>query len=138
MKKEFVLLVGLCTLGLCSLEVQALNPVLVTAPINENDIEDPPPGYEKINLQGSLMYGINPNAIVAGASNDDVYIGFNQVFGNVNISIYNETGGLIYSTVVNTDMQSTVIIPFSFAAKGTYIVELSNVAGYADGDFERN
>ncbi|MBR4468793.1 MAG: DUF3244 domain-containing protein, partial [Bacteroidales bacterium] len=83
-------------------------------------MEDPPPGYEKINLQGSLMFGVGPNAVVAGANENSVYIGFNQDFGNVSISIYNEAGLVVYSTVVNTSVQQVVIIPFSSAASGTY------------------
>ncbi len=84
------------------------------------------------------MYGIGPNTIVAGASDDAVYIGFNQDFGNVNISIYNGMGGLVYSTVVNTSVQSVVIIPFTSAASGSYTVELNSADGYADGDFEKD
>ena len=99
---------------------------------------DPPQGYEKIELLGTLMLNINPNAIVAGASEDAVYIGFNQSFGNVNISIYNGMGGLVYNTVVNTDVQQVVIIPFTSAANGSYTVELNNANGYADGEFDKN
>lgn len=121
-------------LSLCTNQVQALNPV--TAPINKWDVTDPPAGYEIIDLQGTLLYGIEPNAIVAGASDDDIYIGFNRSFGNVNIFIYNDMGIIVYSTVVNTDVQQVVIIPFT-NANGSYIVELSNARGYADGDFER-
>lgn len=84
------------------------------------------------------MLGINPNAIVAGVSDVDIYLGFNQSFGNVNISIYNGMGGLVYSTVVNTDVQQVVIIPFNAAASGTYTVELSNANGYADGEFDHD
>ena len=84
------------------------------------------------------MYGINPNAIIAGASDDAVYIGFNEDLGNVNISIYNDMGGLVYSTMVNTGVQSVIIIPFGGVASGTYIVELNSADGYADGDFEHN
>jgi hypothetical protein len=84
------------------------------------------------------MFGINPNTIVAGVSDVDIYIGFNQSFGNVNISIYNGMGGLVYNTVVNTDVQQVYIIPFSTAASDTFTVELSNASGYAEGDFDRN
>ena len=84
------------------------------------------------------MFSINPNAIVAGASDDAVYIGFNQSFGNVNISIYSGMGGLVYSTVVNTSVQSVVIIPFTSAASGSYIVELNSADGYAEGDFDKD
>ena len=84
------------------------------------------------------MYGINPNAIVAGASDNAVYIGFNQDFGNVSITIYNGAGLVAYSTVVDTSVQQVVIIPITTAASGTYTVVLDNANGYAEGDFERN
>ena len=89
-------------------------------------------------MLGDLLHNTGPNAIVAGASDDAVYIGFNQSFGNVNISIYNDMGGTVYSTVVNTDVQQVVIIPFNAAASGTYTVELNNVNGYADGNFDHD
>lgn len=136
MKKKVLLIVVLCAFGLCTWEAQALN--YTSTPIIEGVMTDPPQGYEKIELQGSLMYGINPNAIVAGANDNSVYIGFNQSFGNVNISIYNGMGGLVYSTVVDTSVQSVVIIPFTSAASGSYTVELNNANGYADGDFEKD
>jgi hypothetical protein len=136
MKTKTLLLVGLCAIGLCSWEVQAVNTNSI--PINNVEIADPPSSYEKIELQGSLMFGINPNAIVAGASDVDIYIGFNQSFGNVNISIYNGMGGLVYSTVVNTNVQQVIIIPFTSAANGSYTVELSNANGYADGEFDHD
>ncbi len=109
----------------------------MTAPFYKMD-NNVPSGYNKIELHGDLATLVGPNAIVAGASDDAIYIGFNQNFGNVNISIYNGMGSLVYSTVVNTDAQSVVIIPFSSAAAGTYTVELSNANGSVDGDFELN
>ena len=135
MKKKVLFLVGLCALSHYTWEAQALNTV--SLPINECWIADPPQ-YKEIDLQGTLMYGINPNAIVAGASDDAVYIGFNQSFGYVDISIYNGMGGLVYSTVVNTDVQQVVIIPFNTAASGSYTVELSNANGYAEGEFDHD
>lgn len=137
MKIKTLLLFGLCTISLFSWEVQAANTKM-TIPIETKEITDPPSGYDKINLLGSLMYGIGPNAIIAGASDDAVYIGFNQDFGNVNINIYNGAGLVVYSTVVNTSVQQVVIIPITSAASGTYTVELSSANGYADGDFELN
>ena len=136
MKTKALLLIGLCAVGLCSWEAGAINTNPV--PINKTELADPPQGYDKINLKGSLMLGINPNAIVAGASDDAVYIGFNQSFGNVNISIYNGMGGLVYSTVVNTDVQQVFIIPFSGVASGSYTVELSSANGYAEGAFDKD
>lgn len=136
MKKKALLLSCLCIFGLCIGKTYAIDTK--KAPIIETEKADPPHGYEEIELLGTLMYGINTNAIIAGASNDAIYIQFNQTFGNVNISIYNSIGGLVYSTVVNTDVQQVVIIPFTNAASGTYTVELNNANGYADGDFEHN
>ena len=125
---------GLCFIGLCTWEAKALN--IATLPIIENVLADPPQGYEIIELEGSLMLNVGPNAIVAGASDDAVYIGFNEEFGNVNISIHSITGGLVYYTVVNTSVQSVVIIPFGGVASGLYTVELSSANGYVDGYFE--
>jgi hypothetical protein len=136
MKKNTLIIIGLCALGLCFGDVQAVNKAPTPIEINKWEIADPPQGYEKINLQGTLMLGVGPNAVVAGANDEAVYIGFNQDFGLVNISIYNSMGGLVYSAVVNTSVQQVVIIPITFATSGTYTVELSNAFGYADGDFE--
>lgn len=65
MKTKTLLLLGLCAIGLCTWEVQAVNTKSI--PINNVEIADPPQGYEEIELKGSLMFSINPNAIVAGA-----------------------------------------------------------------------
>ena len=84
------------------------------------------------------MFGVSPNAIVAGANDNSVYIGFNQSFDNVSISIYNGMGGQVYSTVVNTAVQQVFIIPFSGVASGSYTVELSSANGYAEGEFDKD
>ena len=47
-------------------------------------------------------------------------------------------GGLVYSTVVNTNVQQTIIIPFSNVLSGTYTVEVSNTNGYVEGDFDKD
>lgn len=120
-------------LSFCTNQMQALTHVI--APINKWDVTDPPAGYEIIDLQGTLLYGIDPNTIVAGASDDAVYIGFNEDFGSVNISIYNGLGGLVYSTVVNSSIQSEVFIPFAGVASGIYTVEINNANGSINGDF---
>ena len=136
MMKKTLILICLCALNLFTWQAQAVNTKPL--PINKWEIADPPQGFEKITLLGELLLNVGPNAIVAGASDDAVYIGFNQDFGNVNISIYNGMGGLVYSTVVDTNVQSVVIIPFTSAASGSYTVELNSADGYADGDFEKD
>lgn len=136
MKKKTLLFAGFCALSLITLGIPAMSTTPVSISIQKSDIEDPPPGYEKIDLLGDLLYNIAPNAIIAGASDNAVYVGFNQTFGNVSISIFNSLGGLIYSIVVNTDIQQEIIIPLPTTTAGTYTVELNAFDGYADGEFE--
>lgn len=136
MKNKALIFAGLCTFTLCALQVQAINHE--TNPIYYNEVDNLPAGYSKIDLRGKLDRNAGPNAVVAGASENSVYIAFNQDFGNVSISIYNEAGLVVYSTVVNTSVQQVVIIPFSSAASGTYTVELNSANGYVDGDFEHD
>ena len=135
MRRKTFILIALCFLGLLTWEAGAVN--IETAPMHYFET-NMPHGYDKIELQGDLATSAGPNAIEAGTSDDAVYIGFNQNFGNVNISIYNGMGGLVYNTVVNTNVQQVVIIPFTSAANGSYTVELSNAIGYADGEFDKN
>ena len=137
MKKTVLKIFGLCAICLFTWKLQAKN--YVNAPLcnYERDI-NMPNEFEIIDLMGDLLLNVGPNSIVAGSSEDAVYIGFNQSFGNVNISIYNGMGGLVYNTVVNTDVQQVFIIPFSGVASGSYTVELSSANGYAEGEFDKN
>ena len=131
-----LLIAVLCFFSICAWEAQATNSTTLPSSIY-NKVHNMPEGYEVIELHGDLATNVGPNAIVAGANDDAVYIGFNQDFGNVNISIYNnDMGGLVYSTVVNTAVQPVVIIPFQNEANGTYTLELSNAIGYAEGEFD--
>ena len=86
MNKKTLIIIALCALGLCIGKTHAINTASL-APIDKWEIADPPQGYEIINLQGTLMLGVGPNAVVAGANENSVYIGFNQDFGNVSITI---------------------------------------------------
>lgn len=135
MKKKALLLVGLCAFCLCTWDAQAFNNENVSITCMEDNL---PVGYEQIHLQGTLMLGTGTNAIVAGANDNSVYLHFNQNFGNVHVLIYNASGNLIYSNVVDTSMQQTIIIPITSAVGGTCSVVLNNANGYAEGDFERN
>jgi hypothetical protein len=136
MKKNVLLLAGLCAFGLCTWEAQAVS--LETNPIYWNGMDNVPHGYEEIVLRGDLIWGIGPNAIAAGANENSVYLHFNQSFGNVSICIYNVAGNLIYSSVVDTSVQQTMIIPISTSVSGTCTVVLNNANGYVEGDFEHN
>lgn len=133
MKTKVFFFISLCAIGLCVLKVQAT--CLETTPIRYLE-KNLPDGYDEIYLHGELMF--NAGAIEAGASDDAVYIQFNQSFGNVDISIYSSSGALAYNTVVNTNVQTVVIIPFTAANTGSYTVFLENATGYAEGDFDHD
>ena len=96
-----------------------------------------PNGLDEIVLHGELVMSVGPDAINAGVGEDAVYIQFNQNLGNVAISLYNESGVLIYSNVVDSGVQQSVIIPINNASSGSYSLELNNAAGYAEGFFDR-
>lgn len=135
MKIKTTLLVALCALGLC---VSTANAVaLETNPYCETT-NDVPDVWEKIILQGDLMYSVGPNAINAGASKNAIYIEFKQSCGNVDIFIYNENGQQIYGTTVNTSVQQMVIIPISNTTNNGYSIMLSNANGCAEGDVRNN
>ena len=137
MKKRAFILTGLCALGLCAWEAQATNPqqVLINMDMEDNHI---PCGAEQIKLQGKLDVNVGPDDIEAGATEQAVYLYFNQNFGNVSISLYNPTGILVYNCVVDTSMQQLVVIPIASSVSGTYTVVLDNANGYAEGDFEHD
>ena len=136
MNKKSIMLAALCVFCLCTWQAQAANNDHVSI-INVAD--NVPTGYETIDLRGDLMMGTNPNAITAGFSRNAVYVHFSQSFGSVSVALHNEDGVLVYSTVVNTDVQQTLIIPLANSSgNGGYYLTLDNANGFAEGDFERN
>ena len=134
MDKKLLLVMAICAMSLCTWKAQAAS--VLSSPIIKLEIADPPQGFEKIDLLGDLLYNVGPNAVVAGANDNAVYIHFNQSFGNVSISIYNGAGLVVYSTVVNTSVQQTYIIPIFSGTGGPYTIVLDSANGYAEGDFE--
>lgn len=100
-------------------------------------VADPPASAEQIHLQGTLDLGAGSNDIEAYVDGNAVYLCFHRNFGNVNVTIYNPNGLIIYSGVVNTAVQPMLVIPVTFSSEGTYTIYLENATGYADGDFEK-
>ena len=137
MKKNILVFVSLCALCLFTWQVQAVNVERLSITIINTE-DNVPTGYEAFYLEGKLSYSTGPNDIVAGANKNSVYLHFNQSFGNVSISIYNEEGNLVYNSVVDTSMQRTVIIPIMGNSDSTFSVVLDSTFGDAEGDFRRN
>lgn len=137
MNKKAFILAGLCVFGLCVWQTQAAI-IYHSSSLNSSAEDIVPHGYDDIVLQGTLMYGVGQEAIVAGVSDNAVYIHFNQSFGNVSVKIYNDAGCLVYCSEVNTSVQQTFIIPIMGGANGHFVLELNNANGFAEGEFTRN
>lgn len=137
MKKKALILTGLCAIGFSVCESQASIPQQSIINV-ETEGDHIPSGAEKIRLKGRLDVNAGPDDIEAGATETAVYLYFNQSFGNVSITIYNDSGLLVYNSVVDTSMQQYVVIPILSTAPGTYTVVLDNANGYAEGDFTKD
>ena len=137
MNKKVFLLASICALGLGSWDVQAYNPqpVLINKCMEDNHI---PAGANEIRLKGKLNCNTAPDDIEAGATDNAVYLYFNQNHGNVSISLYSPMGFLVYNCVVDTSMQQLVVIPIASSVSGTYTVVLDNANGLVEGDFEHD
>ena len=137
MKKNVLILTGLCAIGFCIWEAQASTPQqsIINMEMEDNHI---PSGAEKIKLKGKLDVNAGPDDIEAGATETAVYLYFNQSVGSVSISLYNASDLLIYNGVVDTSTQQMVVIPIISTESGTYTIVLDNVVGFAEGNFERN
>lgn len=133
MKKNAIFLFGLSVFFLLTGNIHAHVPNTVFEIQKANDV---PHGYDGIVLEGNLLFGVGPNAIVAGYNENFVFIQFNQNFGYIDVTLYNTNGQAVYNDVVNTAVQQQVVIPISRFDNGVYTVVLENVTGYADGDFE--
>jgi hypothetical protein len=136
MNSKNIILLGLCIIGLCAWEAQAVN-------LNHSSIINVeynlPTDFETFELHGDLLLGVGPNAISAGYSRNAVCVHFSQSFGSVSVALHNEEGVLVYSTVVNTNVQQTLIIPIANNnGNGDYYLTLDNANGFAEGDFRRN
>ena len=104
---------------------------------SENPNVDNPPDYLPLELVGSLDYGTGTNNVESYYSSNAIYILFHQDYGYVSITLYNGSGLSIYTDVVNTTVQQTVIIPITGAPSGDYILVLENANGYAEGEFNK-
>ena len=96
---------------------------------------DDPPNQTPIVLRGTLDYNQGPSDIETYTDQMNVYVIFHRSFGLVNITLYNEFWMSIYSDVVNTSVQQTVVIPITGTSDGVYTLVLENANGYAEGDY---
>ena len=96
-----------------------------------------PHGYEEIILIGQLDITHGPDDIEAYTDQNNVYVLFHRDFGYVSITLYAESGAMVYSDVVNTGVQQTVIIPITGVPNGIYTLVLENAFGNSEGDFSK-
>lgn len=137
MKNKALILAGFFAFSLCAWKVEATIPQQVYYGMESED-NHIPSGAEKIELLGKLDYNAGPDDIEAGATENAVYIYFNQNFGNVSIMLYDASSNLLYNNVVDTSVQQLVVIPISSTVCGNCTVVISNANGYVEGGFEHN
>lgn len=92
-----------------------------------------PHGAEEIKLQGLLDVNAGPTDVEAYYIGNNIYVDFHQDFGNVTVSLYNATGLLIYNDVVNTAVQSLLVIPIDNYAEFHFTLVLESANGYIEG-----
>lgn len=126
-RKTAIVTCFILAFSLCKADVVKFNGINC-----ENDIPD---GNEIIELIGMLDYSQGPNDVEAYTDQMNVYVVFHRSFGLVNITLYNEFWVSIYSDVVNTSVQQTIVIPITGTSEGVYTLVLENANGYAEGDY---
>ena len=104
-----------------------MNPIS----LNQSDT----PTEEQIILHGQLDLNASPDDIEAYVYCNSVHVCFHRSFGNVNVSLYNALGVMVYGDTINTAVQSTVIIPFLNTTGGTFTLILETNNGYVEGEF---
>lgn len=92
-----------------------------------------PHGAEEIKLQGLLDVNAGPTDVEAYYYGNNIYVDFHQNFGNVSVMFYNDSGLLIYSDIVNTVVQSQLVIPINNYAEFYFTLVLESANGYAEG-----
>lgn len=102
-----------------------------------NPYRDDPPNQTPIVLNGRLDYNQGPNDVEAYTDQVNFYVVFHRCFGIVSITLFNELGVSVYSDVVDTAIQQTVVIPISGNPSGTYSVLLESGLGFSEGDFSK-
>lgn len=130
-------MLSLIMLGFLSLISMQATPIInsdIPKQIEKNDV---PPNSTEIVLQGRLDCNAGPDSVEAFLSKNSVQVCFHQNFGNVSITLFGNTGGMVYSGIVNTAVQQTVFIPLAGTPSGTYTLVLNNVSGMAEGEFAK-
>ena len=92
----------------------------------------------EIDLGGDLMGKLDrftPDPIEITTTSGGISIQFNANLGDVTVGITNAFGATVYSTIINSAVQTTLFIPTQNFPSGTYSITISNSNGSASGDF---
>ena len=133
--KKSILFFGLCAFCFVPCSANENHPVPFVFVETTSEL---PPSYDAIELLGELMYSVGPDAIEAGVSTNDVCVLFHQNLGDVRVSLYNESGALLYNNIVHTGVQPSLYIPINSNYNGSYYIEVNSAVGDAGGGFEGN
>ena len=87
-------------------------------------------------IAGSIRSRSTIKALSAELQNDVIWVTFNYNVGNVEVSIIDDSGNTVYSSVLNSDSGSASI-SISSLSVGIYTITFSNGTGSMWGDFEK-
>ena len=85
-------------------------------------------GWDKGNTRSG-------ECIIATYNNSVLTIGFNVSLGQTEIVLENESGGMVYNSLVNIVGQEHVYVPIANLPSGTYYITIICDRGSAEGEF---
>ena len=136
MKHRIITLLLACILSPTTFDAKNYGQPIDETIQENNGTPDDPPELTFIELLGKLDINAGPNDITAWVESSAVRVSFSRSFGYVSVKLYSPSGVLIHNSVVDTSVQSLVVIPFYNSTNGTYTLVLENANGYVEGDFE--
>lgn len=133
MKTKLMIFTGLCALSICTTKLAASS---VTEPYLKTEKGIGPDGDEKIEIRGTWSM-TSESAITAKANHNTVQLTFTQNIGCVNVMLYDDNGSLVYSCLIDTEVQKVTMLPITGSNEGTYTIVVENTSDTAVGEFER-
>ena len=98
-------------------------------------------GGSPIELLGKLSGGgtrshIAFPPITAFQYSDYIEVNFSESLGTISVSIYDDSGNIVYNGAIDTSLQSVLYIDTARMEKGEYSIRFTNTEGeYLEGSF---
>ncbi|MEI6554466.1 MAG: DUF3244 domain-containing protein [Paludibacter sp.] len=74
--------------------------------------------------------------VMADIIGSELIVDFTSALGTASVSVVDETGNVVYQTIVDTYSASEVVIPVDELSSGKYALKISYASTRLTGDFE--